>query len=72
MKETYIHGFKVKYEDNTYGAVGHLRDDLDFQEAKVFFDQAKLKKSVNFEDDQDINYTLSYSSDNTFTLIRRA
>lgn len=71
MQETYIHNFKVKYEQNAQGGMYYLKTDLDQQEAKVYFEQAKRKKSVNFEDHQDRNYTLSYDNDGTFTLMRR-
>jgi len=71
MKEVKIHGFKVKYEDNAKAGIDYLRYDLDSEEARVFFNQAKLKKYAKFEDDDDRQFTLSYSSDGTYTLIRR-
>jgi hypothetical protein len=71
MLETYIHNFKVKYEQNAQGGMYYLKNDLDQKEAKIYFDQAKRKKAVNFEDHQDRDYTLSYNTDGTFTLVRR-
>jgi hypothetical protein len=71
MLETYIHNFKVKYEQNAHGGVYYLKTDLDQQEAKIYFEQAKRKKAVSLEDHQDRNYTLSYNTDGTFTLVRR-
>lgn len=71
MQETYIHGFKVKYEDNAKEGAKHLLYDLDREESKVFFDQAKAKRAIKFEDDEDRNYNLSYNNDRTYTLIRK-
>jgi len=71
MKEIYIHGFKVKYEDNAKEGVDYLLYDLDREEAKVFFEQARLRGYSQFEDDREGQYTLSYNQDGTYTLIRR-
>jgi len=71
MKEIYIHGFKVKYEENAKGGIDYLLYDLDREEAKVFFDQARAHKYAKFEDDREGQYTLAYNSDGTYTLIRR-
>ena len=71
MQETYIHGFKVKYEETAHSGVIYLRDDLDREEAKVFFEQAKRKRFANFEDNQDRNFTLSYNTDGSFYIARR-
>lgn len=71
MKEIRIHGFKVKYEDNARPGIDYLLYDLDSEEARVFFYQAKLKKYAKFEDDEDRQFTLSFNLDGTYTLIRR-
>jgi len=71
MKEIYIHGFKIRYEDNAQSGINYLRDDLDRDEAKVFFDQARLRKFAKFEDPADRQFTLSYSKDGSYTLARR-
>jgi len=71
MKEIYIHGFKVKYEDNAKEGIDYLLYDLDREEAKVFFEQAHLRGYSQFEDDREGQYTLSYNNDGTYTLIRR-
>jgi cellobiose phosphorylase len=71
MQETYIHSFKDRHEENAQGGIVYLRDHLDAKEAKVFFDEARRKKSANFEDQQGKNYTLSFDSYNTYTLVRR-
>lgn len=71
MKEIYIHGFKVKYEDNSKGGINYLLYDLDREESKVFFNNARRSKFSEFEDDREGQYTLSYNNDGTYTLIRR-
>ena len=48
MKETIIHGFKVRYEEESHAGIIYFRDDLDRNEARVFFEQAKRKKFINF------------------------
>jgi len=68
--KTTIHGFPVTHEDNARAGVDHLRDDLSYAEARVFFDQARMRGSAEFEDDEDRQYTLLYQS-GTYTLIRR-
>jgi hypothetical protein len=72
MTETYVHNFKVKHEQDVEQGIIYLRDDLDAKEARVFFDQARLKKSAEFEDDQDRQFTLVYNGDLTYTLVKRA
>lgn len=69
-QKTTVHGFNVTYEDNAYAGITHLRDDLDFAEARVFFDQARIRGSANFEDDEDRQFTLNYR-DGVYTLFRR-
>ncbi|MFA6354283.1 MAG: hypothetical protein WCX12_01200 [Candidatus Paceibacterota bacterium] len=69
-QKTDVHGFVVVYEENSREGVAYLRDDLDLNEARVFFDQAKIKGSAEFEDDDDRPFTLSYH-DGEYTLIHR-
>lgn len=69
-QKTTIHGFQVEYEENGYEGIRYLREDLDYNEARVFFDQAKLKGSAGFEDDQDRQYTLVYRT-GLYVLMRR-
>ena len=71
MKETYVRGFKVSYEDSAKKGIDYLLYDLDQEEAKVFFEQAKQKKEARFEDDEERQFTLSYSPDGSYTLGRR-
>ncbi len=58
IKKTNIYGFYITYEESVYDGIRYLRDDLDFEEARVFFDQARQRGYANFEDNQDRQYTL--------------
>ena len=69
-EKTTIYGFSVIYEKNAIEGVHYLRDDLDFQEARVFFEQARLKSFAQFEDDEDRQYTLIYRN-GIYNLVRR-
>lgn len=60
LKETYIHNYRVQYDDDAEAGVRHLDDDLDAEEARVFFDQARLRGKAAFEDDQERNFVLTY------------
>lgn len=71
MKETIIKGFRVKYEENEQAGINYLLYDLDVQESKVFFNEARRNKYAEFEDDREGQFTLSYNSDGTYTLISR-
>lgn len=48
----------------------YLRDNLDYAEAKVFFDQARGRGSAPLEDSQNRQFTLWYKN-NAYTLTRR-
>lgn len=69
-EKTIVHGFSVIYEQNAIEGIRYLRDDLDFEEARIFFDQARLKGFAQFEDDEDRQYTLLYK-EGSYTLLRR-
>lgn len=71
MKKIYIYGFKTKYEDSAKAGTDYLLYDLDREESKVFFNQARAKKYAKFEDDDERQFTLNYNPDGTYTLIRR-
>jgi len=60
MKETYIHGFKVKYEDNAYSGARYLAYNLEYNEARIFFDRARSRGSAPFETNYGKDYTLFY------------
>jgi len=71
MKEVFIRGFKVRYEEGDQSGINYLFYDLDAEESRVFFDQAKQKKYAAFEDDKEGQFSLSYTKDGSFTLMRR-
>lgn len=71
MKETYIHGYKVKYEDTAKSGADYLLYSLDLSEVKIFFDQARNKGKADFENNQGTNFTLDHNPDATYTIIRR-
>lgn len=73
VQKIVIYGYNVKYEkdDNVSRGIQYLRDDLEKEEARVFFDQAKMKGAAQFETDNDEEYTLMYSTDGFYTLLRR-
>jgi hypothetical protein len=71
MKQISIHGYQTKYEDADYSGVRYLLEDLQYEEAEVFFEQARLHRSSQFENDFEGQYTLNYNPDGTFTLTKR-
>lgn len=71
MKVIYIRGFKVKFEENARDGVNYLLYDLDEEEARIFFEQARFKRYAKFEDDREGQYTLSHNPDGSYTLARR-
>ena len=72
VKKEQIHGFWLIFEEELRDGIRHLRDDLQYKEAKTLFDSARLTGVAEFEDDQDRDWSLIYNpQDRTFTLIRR-
>lgn len=71
MKEMSIHGFKVRYEDNAKSGVDYLVYDLQSEEARVFFDQAKQKLYAQFEDEKEGQFTITYNADGSYTIFKR-
>ncbi|OHA09402.1 MAG: hypothetical protein A3B37_02460 [Candidatus Sungbacteria bacterium RIFCSPLOWO2_01_FULL_59_16] len=69
-KKTDVHTFPTSYEENAEEGIRYLEDDLSYEEAKVFFDQARTRGSAELEDDEDRQFTLSYQN-GAYTLIRR-
>lgn len=67
----FVHGLKVAFEENARPGIDYLSNDLDTNEARIFFDQARVKGSAQFEDDEDRQYTLFYQKDGSFVLARR-
>lgn len=72
IKKETIHGFWVTFDEEAREGMRYLREDLQYKEAKTFFDAARLTGSAEFEDDDDRDWTLIYNrGDGTYTLIRR-
>ena len=70
VKNDSIYGFEVAYEENAAQGASHLRNDLDREEARVFFDQARTKGTAHFEDDEERQYALMYQNGG-YVLVRR-
>ena len=51
--KTSVKGHKVIYEKRAARGINYLRNDLDYAEARVFFDQARMRESAPFEDDNE-------------------
>jgi len=71
MKETYISDFHVIYEDNAESGIQYLREDLDYDERKVFFNEARRMKQAKFEDHSDRQFTLFYDENSNIYELRR-
>ena len=72
LKKQDVHGFKVYFDKNAQDGVNYLDHDLDYEEVKVFFRNAKFHGETKFEDDRDRDYTLSYDrSKGTYTVVKR-
>jgi hypothetical protein len=52
-------------------AVQYLRNDLQAEEARIFFDQARARGQVDFEDEQENNFTLVYNRGGFYTIVFR-
>lgn len=62
QKQRDVHGHNVWYTEDAKHGVEYLDNDLDYQEAEVFFRDAKLRGESRFEDDKDRNYALVYTN----------
>jgi len=73
MKREKIHGFLVNFDEALKSTgVYYLQYDLEFEEARTFFEAARMRGSSHFEDDHERNFTLTYNrSDGTYTLEAR-
>lgn len=53
--------------------LGYLRDDLQYEEARVFFEQARYRGEAQFEDDYDGQWTIKYNrSTGGYLLVKRS
>lgn len=66
-----IYSHRVSGEDDAKEGIDYLDHDIQVAEARVFFDQAKAKGSVQFEDSQGRNYTLLYKKDGVYWVDKR-
>ena len=71
MKQIRMHGFIVKYEDDAHEGVNYILKELDNNEARVFFDEARRRGEAQFEDRSGKNYTITKNRDGTFDLTKR-
>ncbi len=71
LHERDIHGHKVSGEDNVVRGMDYLDHSLSYEEAEVFFREARNRGSVRFEDRERRDYTLRAASDGTYTLQAR-
>jgi len=55
-----IHGHVVYGDEDAKEGLNYLDYDLQTPEAEVFFKQAKLKGTAQFEDDHERQFTLSF------------
>jgi hypothetical protein len=60
IKTEKIYGFSVRFEQDLREGIIYLGQDLQEQEAKTFFNAAKLTGRADFEDDEDRDWTLTY------------
>lgn len=67
-----IHGHKVSGEDDVEKGMDYLDLQLDYAESEVFFNAARNRGRVKFQDAQRRNFTLRYNGDGTYTLDRRS
>ena len=65
-----VHGFYTDYEKGDIEGIRYLTEDLDYNEAKVFFEHAKNYGESQFEDDNERQFTLTHKS-GVYTLTRR-
>ena len=71
IKKRDIHGRKVSGEDDVKRGMDYLDHKIEYNEAQVFFDQARQKGQAQFEDEQGRNYSLIFNRDGTYRVDRR-
>lgn len=70
MNKASIHGFPLLYDNVSADGMRYLRDNLDYEEARVFFDQSRERGSCKFEDANDRKFILSYKN-GAYEVIRK-
>jgi len=71
MNTQIINGHKITVEEGAEKGYEYMKFDLQMNESEVFFREAKRMGKADFEDDQERNFSLKYSSNGTYTLSRR-
>jgi hypothetical protein len=71
IKERFICGNKVQYEQSDKDGIYYLENDIECAEADVFFYYARHRKPAPFEDDRERQFELSYEGSDTYKLSRR-
>ena len=72
MKQIYLYGYYINYEDDARDGIYYLQYQIDPEEARVFFEQARLKGSCPFEDQYNRDFLLTYNyNDGSYTLTRK-
>lgn len=66
-----VHGFHVYGDRDAKDGLDYLDYRLSYQEAQVFFNQARYRGPAEFEDHMHRNFTLEYNGDATYTVTRR-
>lgn len=66
-----VHGHKVDFDDDAKHGVEFLDHRLEYQEAEIFFRQAKSRGSAEFEDQDGRDYTLQYDPSGRYSVLRR-
>lgn len=67
-----VHGHKVFGEDKVVKGMDYLDHGLEYAEAEVFFNAARNRGRVKFQDGERRNFTLRYNGDGTYTVDRRS
>ncbi len=70
-EKVWFDGETVYYSEDSERGMRFLRDDLDPEETRVYFDQARSKGKAPFEDKNGNNFTLIRRSDGHFEVTTR-
>ena len=69
--EAHIHGYSVRYSDDTRPGMDYLKNDLDSDEAEVIFEHAKRHGEAPFEDDHNRDFLLIHDDDREYHIEKR-
>lgn len=71
MKEKFLRGYSLSYEDEASKGFEHLAYVLSFEESNSLFNSAFLSGKIYFEDRVGRNYTLISKSRTSFKIEKR-